>query len=72
MLQKKREVSGLILFFYSLHFIVLNLHYKTLPFNPISTGLFLHPICTGGGRGGKFTPYLKTVWSVIEVRFFVC
>ena len=28
--------------------------------NPISIGLLLHPICTGGG--GKFTPYLKTDW----------
>ena len=39
-------------------------------FNPIFTGLFLHFICTGGG--GKFAPYLKTVWYVIEVKFFVC
>ena len=30
-------------------------------FNFISTGPFLHPICTGGG-GGKFAPYLKTDW----------
>ena len=27
--------------------------------NPVYTGLFLHPICT---RGGKFAPYLKTDW----------
>ena len=27
--------------------------------NPIHTGLFLHPICTGGGN---LPPYLKTDW----------
>ena len=32
-------------------------------FNPTSTGLFLHSICT---------PYLKTVWKVTEVRFPAC
>ena len=29
-------------------------------FNPIYTGLFLHPICTG--VGANLSPYLKTDW----------
>ena len=37
--------------------------------NLISTGLFSHTICTEGE--GKFTPYLKTVWYVIEI-FWGC
>ena len=38
--------------------------------NSISTGLFLHPICTAGGA--NLPPYLKTDLQMTEVRFFSC
>ena len=36
-----------------------------LLFNPTSTGLFLHPICTG--RWAKLPPHLKTFFHRCEV-----
>ena len=38
--------------------------------NPISTGLCLHPICTGG-EGGKFVPLLKN-WLVSDKNKTFC
>ena len=43
-------------------FSVNSPHISAESINPICIGLFLHPICRGGGGGGKFAPYLKTVW----------
>ena len=49
-----------------------NKYFANVGVNPISIGLFLHPICTGKERGANMPPYLKIVWQVMEVRFFAC
>ena len=49
-----------------------NKYFANVGVNPISTGLFLHPIGTGKERGANLPPYLKIVWQLMEVRFFAC